>query len=96
MYPGSRPRRPDGVQPLRTRQQSRSIVADIARLAGAGTALLDEARRRSPGGLELHTHQQNASARAFYEKHGFEAVRFGISPPPESSPDVEYHWRPPA
>jgi hypothetical protein len=22
------------------------------------------------------------------------AVRFGTSPPPESAPDVEYHWRP--
>lgn len=24
----------------------------------------------------------------------FVAVRFGTSPPPESAPDVEYHWRP--
>jgi len=29
-----------------------------------------------------------------YEKHGFIASRFGTSPPPESAPDVEYHWRP--
>jgi hypothetical protein len=21
-------------------------------------------------------------------------VKFGLSPPPESVPDVEYHWRP--
>jgi hypothetical protein len=24
----------------------------------------------------------------------FRAVRFGVSPPPESEPDVEYHWTP--
>jgi ribosomal protein S18 acetylase RimI-like enzyme len=48
----------------------------------------------SPNGLELHTHQENESACAFYEKHGFAAVKYGISPAPESVPDVEYHWRP--
>lgn len=61
---------------------------------GLGTALLEHARRRSPHGLELHTHQQNVTARRLYERLGFVAVRFGISPPPESAPDVEYHWRP--
>jgi GNAT superfamily N-acetyltransferase len=63
---------------------------------GWGTRLLELAKQLSPGGLELHTHQQNAGARAFYERHGFTAVRFGTSPPPESAPDVEYHWRPAA
>src|SRR5206468_2864242 len=62
--------------------------------SGIGGLLLLKAKAVSPGGLELHTHQQNVSARAFYEKHGFVAVKFGISPPPESEPDVEYHWRP--
>ncbi|HEX7036684.1 MAG TPA: GNAT family N-acetyltransferase [Pseudomonadales bacterium] len=61
---------------------------------GVGSALLEHARRLSPLGLELHTHQQNAAARVFYERHGFVAVRFGVSPPPENAPDVEYHWRP--
>lgn len=40
------------------------------------------------------THQKNSKARAFYEKWGLTAVRFGMSPPPESEPDVEYQWRP--
>ena len=62
---------------------------------GAGTALLRKARELSPAGLELHTHQQNMQACAFYEKHGFVAVKLGICPAPESAPDVEYHWRPP-
>jgi hypothetical protein len=43
--------------------------------------------------LELHTHQENHAARQLYEKHGFRAVKFGLSPPPEGAPDVEYHWR---
>ena len=63
--------------------------------SGVGAALLDKAQSLSPAGLELHTHQQNEAACAFYEKHGLRAVKFGTSPPPESAPDVEYHWRPP-
>ena len=61
---------------------------------GWGGLLLTFAKQRSPEGLELHTHQENTLARSFYEKHGFRAVRFGTSPPPESAPDVEYWWRP--
>ena len=61
---------------------------------GWGTLLVRFAKQLSPGGLELHTHQENIAARALYEKLGFRPVKFGISPPPESAPDVEYHWRP--
>ena len=61
---------------------------------GWGTCFIRLAKHLSPSGLELHTHQANAAARALYERHGFQAVKFGISPPPESAPDVEYHWRP--
>jgi GNAT superfamily N-acetyltransferase len=61
---------------------------------GWGTRLMAFAKSVSPDGLELHTHQENRAARRFYEQHGFKAVRFGTSPPPESVPDVEYHWRP--
>jgi putative acetyltransferase len=61
---------------------------------GWGTRLIEFAKGLYPHGLELHTHQENRAARMFYEKHGFDAVRFGTSPPPESAPDVEYHWRP--
>lgn len=74
----------------------RLYVLPHAQRRGAGAALLGRAREISPDGLELHTHQKNAKARAFYEKHGFRAVRFGLSPPPENEPDVEYHWRPAA
>jgi GNAT superfamily N-acetyltransferase len=61
---------------------------------GWGTRFVALAKNLSPDGLELHTHQENLAARALYEKHGFTAVKFGVSPPPECAPDVEYHWRP--
>jgi ribosomal protein S18 acetylase RimI-like enzyme len=60
---------------------------------GIGKALLDYARRLSPEHLWLYTLQININARAFYEKNGFIAEKFAVSPPPESEPDVEYHWR---
>ena len=60
---------------------------------GIGKALLDYARQRSPEHLWLYTLQVNVNARAFYEKNGFVAEKFGVSPPPENEPDVEYHWR---
>jgi GNAT superfamily N-acetyltransferase len=58
-----------------------------------GTALLNFARERSPEHLWLYTLQVNTNARLFYERNGFIAEKFGISPAPESAPDVEYHWR---
>lgn len=60
---------------------------------GIGRALLDFAREQSPDHLWLYTLQVNIQARSFYEKNGFIAEKFGVSPPPESEPDVEYHWR---
>jgi len=60
---------------------------------GVGKALLDFARKQSPEHLWLYTLQVNVNARAFYEKNGFVAEKFGVSPPPENAPDVEYHWR---
>jgi putative acetyltransferase len=61
---------------------------------GIGRALIDHARTLSPDHLWLYTHVANTLARAFYEKNGFVAVRFGVSPAPELEPDMEYHWYP--
>ncbi|MBC7879666.1 MAG: GNAT family N-acetyltransferase [Anaerolineales bacterium] len=60
---------------------------------GIGQALLDYARTLSPHHLWLYTHRANTNARSFYEKNDFVAEKFGVSPAPESEPDVEYHWR---
>ena len=60
---------------------------------GIGQALLDHARTLSTDHLWLYTHAANKMARSFYDKNGFVAEKFGISPSPESEPDVEYHWR---
>ena len=62
---------------------------------GIGQSLLEFARQRSPQHLWLYTLQANVNARVFYEKNGFVAEKFGVSPPPESEPDVEYHWHKP-
>lgn len=60
---------------------------------GVGSALLQAARALSPGELRLYTFQRNAPARAFYARHGFVEVAYGVSPAPESEPDVELRWR---
>src|SRR4029077_4162559 len=72
----------------------RLYVSPHVQRVGIGAALIKHAMELSPTGLELHTHKKNVVARSFYEKRGFVAGRFGISPAPESEPDVEYHWRP--
>ena len=59
---------------------------------GLGKSLLAHARTLSPEHLWLFTLQINTNGRAFYEKNGFVATKFGVSPAPESEPDVEYHW----
>jgi GNAT superfamily N-acetyltransferase len=61
---------------------------------GIGRQLIEHARQLSPLHLWLFTLQINTGGRAFYEKNGFIPVRFGLSPAPESEPDVEYHWQP--
>ena len=83
-----------GFLAIRGSYIDRMYVRPSAQRSGVGTMLLEKARKLSPAGLELHTHQANRRARGFYEEHGFRAVRFGMSPPPENEPDVEYRWCP--
>src|SRR5215472_14131011 len=42
---------------------------------GIGSALLDHAKQRRPGGFTLWTFQQNQGARRFYERHGLRVIR---------------------
>ena len=60
---------------------------------GIGLALLDKARSLSPRCVALATFQRNTRARAFYEKHGFRAVRFTDGENEEREPDVHYGWQ---
>ena len=72
----------------------RMFVDPVEWRKGWGTRLVFLAKSLHPDGLELHTHRENHAARLLYEKHGFRAVKVGLSPPPEGAPDVEYCWRP--
>jgi len=62
---------------------------------GIGTRLLKLALRELPPPIRLYTFQENQRARAFYERRGFEAVKFTDgSGNEEKCPDVLYEWRP--
>lgn len=81
-----------GVLALVGSEVDRLYVAPEAQGCGVGTALLQHAKTLHPDGLTLVTHQRNGGARRFYERHGFVAGKLGLSPPPESEPDVIYVW----
>lgn len=83
-----------GFLAMRRTYVDRLYVSPDSQKCGIGGKLIQHAKELSPGGLELHTHRKNEPAWQFYEKHGFLAMHFGTSPPPESAPDVEFHWRP--
>jgi len=60
---------------------------------GIGSQLIAKAFELCAGPITLHTFQKNQAARAFYEKHGFRAVDFGVSDA-EGEPDVLYRLEP--
>ena len=65
-----------------------------AQEAGAGSALLDKAKERRPGGFTFWVFQQNENARAFYERRGCRLVRLTDgSGNEERTPDALYEWR---
>lgn len=60
-----------------------------------GSRLIELAKSRRPGGLDLYTFQVNAGACRFYERHGFvEVARGDGSDNGEGQPDLRYAWRP--
>ena len=81
-----------GVLALEGKDVDRLYVAPEAQGRSIGTALLEHAKSLNPRGLTLITNQSNTGARRFYERHGFTARKFGMSPPPENEPDVAYAW----
>jgi putative acetyltransferase len=54
-------------------------VAPAERGSGLAVALLEEAKRRSPGLVELDVNEANARALRFYEREGFVFVTRGLS-----------------
>jgi GNAT superfamily N-acetyltransferase len=58
--------------------------------AGIGAALLAHALAHTGRPLRLWTFQPNLHARAFYERHGFVAVKFTDGDNEEGVPDVMY------
>jgi GNAT superfamily N-acetyltransferase len=60
---------------------------------GAGSLLMEAAKRSGVDALELWCFQANLRARRFYEKHGFKAIRFTDGQDnEEKTPDVRYRW----
>jgi GNAT superfamily N-acetyltransferase len=58
---------------------------------GLGDQFMALARERHPDGLQLWAFQSNASARRFYERHGFVATEFTDGTGNEERwPDVRY------
>ncbi len=60
--------------------------------AGLARALLDEAKRRSPGTVELDVNEANPRARRFYEREGFATVSRSVSAL-SGLPTLKMRWK---
>ncbi|HLN08175.1 MAG TPA: GNAT family N-acetyltransferase [Xanthobacteraceae bacterium] len=69
------------------------VVAPESWGRGVAEALLAEARRQSPAGLDLHVNVDNRRAIRFYEKHGFRQVGHDVNPI-SGRPVYHMSWRP--
>ena len=56
------------------------VVAPERWRAGIGGALIDEAKRLSPAGLDLDVNTDNARAIGFYRRQGFSIGGAGVNP----------------
>ena len=77
----------------RTLYLDQIVVAPGRWASGIGAALLDEAKRLSPSGLDLDVNTDNARAIAFYGKHGFSVSGAGVNPI-SGKPIHRMSWRP--
>ena len=60
---------------------------------GAGTQLVEAAKKSGVEALELWCFQANVRARRFYKARGFRAIRFTDGADnEEKTPDVRYRW----
>ena len=69
-------------------------LAAHARSKGIGKALIERAKRLSPGGLQLWTFVANKGAQRFYLREGFQEVRRTDGENEEGLPDILYRWQP--
>jgi putative acetyltransferase len=67
-------------------------VAPAERGSGLATTLMDEAKRRAPGAVELEVNEANPRALRFYEREGFSVVGRGVSQH-SGLPTLEMRWR---
>ncbi len=77
----------------RTRYLDQIVVAPERWRSGLGAALIDEARRISPAGLDLDVNTDNERAIRFYEKQGFSTTGAGVNPI-SGKPVHRMSWRP--
>ncbi len=68
------------------------VVAPEAWAFGVGAGLLDEAKRISPRGLDLHVNADNTRAIRFYEKHGF-TISGNDKNPRSGAPIYKMSWK---
>lgn len=60
---------------------------------GTGSRLLEQAKAQLGSPLRLYTFQENAGARRFYERHGFQEIAFSDGAENEEKcPDILYEW----
>jgi putative acetyltransferase len=67
-------------------------VAPAERGSGLASALIDEAKRRSPDMIELDVNETNPRARRFYEREGFSVVGRGFNAQ-SGLPTLKMRWR---
>jgi GNAT superfamily N-acetyltransferase len=84
-----------GMAALSDEMLDQFYVHPDAQGRGAGSALLDKAKERRPGGFTFWVFQQNEDARRFYERRGCRLVRLTDgSGNEEKTPDALYEWKP--
>ena len=76
-----------------TRYLDQIVVAPEAWGSDVAAALIAEARRLSPAGLDLQVNADNARAIRFYEKHGFAITGHDVNPR-SGAPVHVMSWRP--
>ena len=92
--PGDRQNRPAGFVTIdaKTGYLDQLCVAPFERGSGLAVALRDEAKRRSPGLVELDVNEANARALRFYERLGFVFATRGLSAL-SGLPAIRLRWK---